>query len=231
MQETWVRSLGREDSLEKKIATHSSILAWRIPWTEESGGLQSMRSQRVGHVSNLSNLSLKSVHPSNQDPSRRASQGPPRDLPHLDDLRAQLLSSDALPVPCGPAGKTLRAGLAVEVTWAAVTNGQCTRRAAPRGGLWRWAGGAPCSLPASNPIEREGGQVFGVHHPSSDPGCSIFSVIMTQCPSHCPLQSAHPHSFSHKRRETRCFLLSLWEREMGVGVGSGFWRLPPLTER
>ena len=42
MQETWVRSLGREDPLEKETATHSSILAWRIPWTEEPGGLQSM---------------------------------------------------------------------------------------------------------------------------------------------------------------------------------------------
>ena len=41
MWETWVRSLGREDPLEKEIATHSSILAWRIPWTEELGGLQS----------------------------------------------------------------------------------------------------------------------------------------------------------------------------------------------
>ena len=41
MQETWVRSLGREDLLEKETATHSSILAWRIPWTEEPGGLQS----------------------------------------------------------------------------------------------------------------------------------------------------------------------------------------------
>ena len=41
MWETWVRSLGREDSLENEIATHSSILAWRIPWTEEFGGLQS----------------------------------------------------------------------------------------------------------------------------------------------------------------------------------------------
>ena len=48
-QETWVRSLGREDSLEKGMATHSSILAWRIFWTEEPGGLRSMRSQRVGH--------------------------------------------------------------------------------------------------------------------------------------------------------------------------------------
>ena len=44
MQETQVRSLGREDPLEKEMATHSSILAWRIPWTEELGGLQSMES-------------------------------------------------------------------------------------------------------------------------------------------------------------------------------------------
>ena len=49
MWETWVRSLGREDSLEKEMATHSSILAWRIPWTEEPGGLQSMGLQRVAH--------------------------------------------------------------------------------------------------------------------------------------------------------------------------------------
>jgi len=47
MQETWVRSLGWEDPLEEGMATHSSILAWRIPWTEEPGGLQSMRSQRI----------------------------------------------------------------------------------------------------------------------------------------------------------------------------------------
>ena len=49
MQETWVQSPSREDPLEKGIATHSSILAWRIPWTEEPSGLQSMESQRVGH--------------------------------------------------------------------------------------------------------------------------------------------------------------------------------------
>ena len=49
MQETQVQSLGQEDSQEKKMATHSSILAWRIPWTEEPGGLQSMGSQRVQH--------------------------------------------------------------------------------------------------------------------------------------------------------------------------------------
>ena len=47
VQETQVRSLGREDPLEEGMATHSSILAWRIPWTEEPGGPQSMRSQRV----------------------------------------------------------------------------------------------------------------------------------------------------------------------------------------
>ena len=48
MPETWVRSLGQDDSLEKGTATHSSILAWRIPWTEEPGELQSMQLQRVG---------------------------------------------------------------------------------------------------------------------------------------------------------------------------------------
>ena len=48
-KKTWVRSLGWEDPLEEGIATHSSILAWGIPWTEEPGGLQSMGLQRVGH--------------------------------------------------------------------------------------------------------------------------------------------------------------------------------------
>ena len=49
MQETWVHSLGQEDPLELGMATHSSILAWRSPWTEDPGGLQSMELQRVGH--------------------------------------------------------------------------------------------------------------------------------------------------------------------------------------
>ena len=49
MRKTWVRSLGQEDPLEKEMATHSSTLAWRIPWREEPGRLQSMGSQRVGH--------------------------------------------------------------------------------------------------------------------------------------------------------------------------------------
>ena len=51
--ETWVRSLGWEDPLEKEMATHSSILAWKISWTEESGGLQSMGSQRLGTTERL----------------------------------------------------------------------------------------------------------------------------------------------------------------------------------
>ena len=49
VQETWVQSLGWEDPLEGGMETHSSILAWRIPWKEEPGGLQSMGSKRVGH--------------------------------------------------------------------------------------------------------------------------------------------------------------------------------------
>ena len=49
MRETWVRSLGQEDPLEKEMAIHSSAIAWKIPWTEEPDRLQSMGSQRVGH--------------------------------------------------------------------------------------------------------------------------------------------------------------------------------------
>ena len=49
MQETWIQSLGQENPLEEEMATHSSILAWRISWIEEPGGLQSIGSQRVGH--------------------------------------------------------------------------------------------------------------------------------------------------------------------------------------
>ena len=58
MQETWVRSLGQEDPLEKEMATHSSTLAWKIPWTEKPGRLQSMGSQRVGHNWATSLLSM-----------------------------------------------------------------------------------------------------------------------------------------------------------------------------
>ena len=62
MWETWVRSLGQKDPLEKEMATHSSTLAWRIPWREEPGRLQSMGSQRVGHnwVTSLTSLTIVS---------------------------------------------------------------------------------------------------------------------------------------------------------------------------
>ena len=59
MQETWARSLGREDPLEKEMVTHSSIHAWRIPWTEKPGRLQSTGMQRVGH-----NLATSLTHSS-----------------------------------------------------------------------------------------------------------------------------------------------------------------------
>ena len=49
MQQTWLQSLGGDDPLEEEMATHSSILAWKIPWVREPGGLQSLESQRVGH--------------------------------------------------------------------------------------------------------------------------------------------------------------------------------------
>ena len=65
-QKTWVRSLGWEDPLEKEMATHSSILAWRIPWMEEPGGLQSTGLQRVGHDWATS-LSLSYLGKSEQD--------------------------------------------------------------------------------------------------------------------------------------------------------------------
>ena len=60
IQQTWVASLGRKDNLEEKMAAHSNILAWRIPWTEEPGRLQSMGSQRVAHnwLANTFTLSL-----------------------------------------------------------------------------------------------------------------------------------------------------------------------------
>ena len=49
VRETWLQSLDPEDPLEKEMATHSSILGWKIPWTEKPGGIQSMGSQRLGH--------------------------------------------------------------------------------------------------------------------------------------------------------------------------------------
>ena len=64
MQETWAQSLGQEDPLEKEMATHSGILAWKIPWTEELGGLQSMGLQRVRYdrATSLSLLCIKYIN-------------------------------------------------------------------------------------------------------------------------------------------------------------------------
>ena len=61
-RETWVQSLGQEDSLEKEVVIHSGILAWRIPWTEEPGGVQSMRSQRIRH-NLITKQQQQSMHP------------------------------------------------------------------------------------------------------------------------------------------------------------------------
>ena len=58
-QETWVRSLGQEDPLEKEMATHSGVFAWKIPWAEEPGGLQSMGPQRVRNDRELSSAKSK----------------------------------------------------------------------------------------------------------------------------------------------------------------------------
>ena len=65
MQETWVQSLGWDDALEKGMATYSSILAWRIPWTEEPGRPQSMGSQRVGHNWPTNTITFTVVWPPN----------------------------------------------------------------------------------------------------------------------------------------------------------------------
>ena len=65
MQETWVRTLGREDPLQKEMATHSSTLAWKIPWMEEPGRLQSMGLQRVDTTERL-HLIFKMFHVSNK---------------------------------------------------------------------------------------------------------------------------------------------------------------------
>ena len=71
MQETWVRSLGPEDPLEKEMATHSSILAWRIPWMEEPGGLQSMESQSRTRLSDFTSFHFtggsKQDHPQEKE--------------------------------------------------------------------------------------------------------------------------------------------------------------------
>ena len=76
MQETWVQSLGREDPLEKGMATHSSIPAWRSPWTEEPGGSQSMGLQRVGHSLQLTLSHTDTEMASSQLPITRTTAKP-----------------------------------------------------------------------------------------------------------------------------------------------------------
>ena len=81
MQETWVRTLSGEDPLEKEMAAHSSILAWKIPWTEEPGRLQSMGSQRVRHNWATKQYTLAI----SQSPSLPLLQGYVQDLPSAPD--------------------------------------------------------------------------------------------------------------------------------------------------
>ena len=81
MRETWVQSLGREDLLEKEMAPHSSTLAWRIPWTEEPGRLQSIGSLRVGHdwATSVSVLPLSCIGEGNGNPLQCSCLENPRD--------------------------------------------------------------------------------------------------------------------------------------------------------
>ena len=78
MQKTWFQSLGREDLLEKEMAPHSSILAWKIPWMEEPGRLQSMGSLRVGHDW-VTSLSLSCIEEGNGNPFQCSCLENPRD--------------------------------------------------------------------------------------------------------------------------------------------------------
>ena len=92
VQETQVWSLGQEDPLEKGMATHSSILAWIIPWTEDPGGLQSMGSQRVGHnwVTNAFTFSLLPLKAGwEREEARGAIPSPARACRHIHSLKLQ----------------------------------------------------------------------------------------------------------------------------------------------
>ena len=95
MWETGIRSLGQEDPLEKKMATHSSILAWKIPWTEEPGGLQSMGSLRVDMTERLHfHFSLSCIGEGNGNPPsvlawRIPGTGEPGRLPSMVSHRVR----------------------------------------------------------------------------------------------------------------------------------------------
>ena len=101
MRETWVRSLDREDPLEKEMATHSSTLAWKIPWTEKPGRLQSMGSQRVGHDG-----ATKHTHACEESGSESRSVvsdslWPPRTIQAMEFCRPEYLSGGAFPFSRG----------------------------------------------------------------------------------------------------------------------------------
>ena len=98
MKDAWVWSLGQEDNLEKEMATHSSILAWEIPWTEEPGGLQLMGSQRVSHdwatkhITTTTAAKLLQSYPTLCDPI----DGSPTDSPIPGILQARTLEWGAI---------------------------------------------------------------------------------------------------------------------------------------
>ena len=101
MQETWVQYLGQEDPLEKEMATHSSSLAWGIPWTEEPGGLQSMGSQRVGHIYPTLNL-LSLNHRCSVSPWAVSNYIAPRNVDFLMLLMTQIFRMRLSKMNLGP---------------------------------------------------------------------------------------------------------------------------------
>ena len=103
MRETQVRSLGWEDPLQKEMATHSNIHAWKIPWTEEPGGLQSMGSQRVGHdcVTSLTNYCRGWAH--QEQPGWNCQAPPPGTITQHPTVKAAAAKSlQSCPTLCDP---------------------------------------------------------------------------------------------------------------------------------
>ena len=96
VQATWVRSLGREDSLEMEMATHSSILAWRIPWMEEPGGLQSMGSKESDTTERLHFHSFTFISSHRTGKGQFSVQSQRRAMPKNVQTTAQLNSSHTL---------------------------------------------------------------------------------------------------------------------------------------
>ena len=97
MQETWVQSLGREHSLEKEVATHSNILAWRIPWTEEPSGLQSVGSGRVGLTWATNRQSYMRASPRSSAPSPGGELHCPQPFLQLLEEQGSVLGTVGVP--------------------------------------------------------------------------------------------------------------------------------------